>query len=69
MSTVNNKGENGEMETAYTGQLEKVVKAVRIWKETTFEEGASYSELDFAADKLREAIEDFDLYIESQKDN
>ena len=69
MSTVNNKGENKEMEAAYTNQLEKVVKAVRTWKETTFEDEASYSELDFVADKLREAIEDLDLFLEGQKDN
>ena len=69
MSTVNNKGENKEMEAAYTSQLEKVVKAVRVWRETTFEDEASYSELDFVSDKLREAIEDLDLFLESQKDN
>ena len=69
MSTVNNKGENKEMEAAYTNQLEKVVKAVRIWKETTLEDEASYSELDFVSDKLREAIEDLDMFLEGQKDN
>ena len=69
MSTVNNKGENKEMEAAYTNQLEKVVKAVRIWKEATFEDESSYSELDFVSDKLREAIEDLDMFLEGQKDN
>jgi len=69
MLTVKDKGENKEMEAAYTNQLEKVVKAVRVWKETTFEDEASYSELDFVSDRLREAIEDLDLFLESQKDN
>ena len=69
MSTVNNKGENKEMEAAYTNQLEKVATAVRVWKETTFEDESSYSELDFVSDKLREAIEDLDLFLEGQKDN
>ena len=69
MLTVKNKGENKEMEAAYTNQLEKVVNAVRIWKETTLENEASYSELDFVSDRLREAIEDLDLFLESQKDN
>ena len=69
MLTVKNKGENKEMEAAYTNQLEKVVKAVRVWKETTLEDEASYSELDLVSDRLREAIEDLDLFLESQKDN
>jgi hypothetical protein len=53
----------------YSNQLNKLINAARAWKEAVFDEFNSYSEIDHMSEKLKEAIEDLDLLIESQKEN
>jgi len=53
----------------YSSQLERVAKAAKQWKETVFDQYSSYPEIDHAAEKLKEAVEDLELIVDNQTEN
>ena len=53
----------------YSSQLERVVTAAKQWKETVFDRYSSYPEIDHAAEKLKEAVEDLELLSENHIEN